>query len=211
MPESFLRLTLRGNSMFTIRTSALAVGALLTGLSAHTAVTAAEGSSPARAVIASVAGSALVSTQSEIVPALAGMELEPLNRLFVLENGQAVVTFSDGCEKDLAENEMLTIGAETGCEAAHIERSATAQAVAAPAVTTGAFATAAAAPTSFTPLLFGAGGAGIGALGLTGVQAAAVAASAVVVGGVAVAATEGDNNNNNTAAPEPPPSPISPQ
>jgi hypothetical protein len=130
--------------VFTIRISALAVGALLTGLSAHTAVTAAEGSSPVRAVIASVDGSALVSTQSEIVPALAGMELEPLNRLFVLEDGRALVTFSDGCEKELAENEMLTISERGGCEAAHIERSATSVAEASTAQSS--FAAVAAAP-----------------------------------------------------------------
>jgi hypothetical protein len=195
--------------VFTIRKSALAVGALLAGLSAHSAVTAAEASSPARAVIASVAGSALVSTQNEVLPALAGMELEPLNRLFVLENGQAVVTFSDGCEKELAENEMLTISERGGCEAAHIERSATS--VAQPSSAQSSFAAAAAAPGSAAPFLLGAGG-GAGLLGLTAAETAALVGGAVVAGAVVAAANDDDDDPVVAASPTPQPEePISPQ
>jgi hypothetical protein len=78
--------------------------------------------------MAVVSGSVLVSRDQDIVAGAAGMALHPLNRVFVLEDSQATVTFQDGCEQQLAENAILTITDSGTCAAAaEVERAATSQ------------------------------------------------------------------------------------
>jgi hypothetical protein len=85
------------------------------------------------AVVTAVDGSALVSSGDEIVPAKVGMDLEPLTRVFVLEDSETTLQFADGCEEQLPENAVLTIGEGGSCNAGTVlERAALGQADPAP-------------------------------------------------------------------------------
>jgi hypothetical protein len=135
-----------------------------------------------RGVIAGVEGSALIARGSEFVAAGEGMELHDLNQLFVLEESQATVEFSDGCRYEMAENSILTVGAESACtDATVIEKSATSQAAVLPA------------PAVVGPaVVAGTGGAFVvGALGAAGV--------------VGFSASNNNDGKNVISAPQDPP------
>jgi hypothetical protein len=195
----------------SVKPFAFALGALAVSAGLGT-VSAAEPTAASSAVISAIQGSALVSRQDDVVPATQGMELQPLNRVFVLEESSAIITFADGCERVLDDSAILTIPASGACEAAaQIERAGTS--VAQPSTAQSSFAAAAAAPTNIAPLLFPTAGAA-GFAGLTATQAALIGGAVVVGGAVVIANNDDDNNNPPPAAtqpsPLPPPRPISP-
>ena len=213
MPTSFYSSLPRGNPVTVVR-PALVVGVVAALAAGPSAFAGQQEARPAAAVIASVEGSALVATSTDIVPALAGMPLEPLNRIFVLEDSSAVVTFSDGCEQQLVENDIVTITSGSGCDAAQIERSATS--LATPTGTQSSFAAAAAAPGSPGALLLLGGGAAGGATAL-GIGTAELLTIAGLGGAFAIIAADDSSNNNQQPpsgaqpSPLPPPTPISPE
>lgn len=183
----------------------------------------------ADAVVSSIAGSALVSQDGGIVPLTEGMNLQPLNRIFVLEASEATLVFADGCAQTFGSNAVVTLSDTATCVApTDIERVATSQAgtggAAAGAAGGGAGAGGAGAAGA------GAGAAGAGAaaggaaaasagVGIAGIAAGAglttaglvtagVVGVAAVGGGVAVAAGSGsDDDPPPAAAPAPTPTP----
>jgi hypothetical protein len=62
-----------------------------------------------------VDGSAMVSQGEQFVAAQAGMKLQELDRLMVLEQSEALLEFQDGCRYVVKENELLTVGATSVC------------------------------------------------------------------------------------------------
>lgn len=152
------------------------------------------------AVISALEGAAVVSLGNDIMPALAGMELRPLNRVFVLDGGKATIQFNDRCERELSGDTVLTITAEDMCAAAdEIERGAQSVADPAGASPQSSFAAAAGAPSKTGPLLFPGLGAGVGA------NAALAVGGTVAAGGLVWAITDDDDDDS------PPPPLISPQ
>ena len=77
--------------------------------------TAAGISSAADAVLTSVSGAALVNQGDAYVTAEAKTELSAGDRLMVMEGGNAVVTYADGCTYTLSDSEVLTIGKQSTC------------------------------------------------------------------------------------------------
>ena len=67
------------------------------------------------AVLSSVTGTALVNQGDAFVTAQAQSELNVGDRLMVLEGGEAVVTYADGCDYTLTDNQVLTIGETSSC------------------------------------------------------------------------------------------------
>jgi hypothetical protein len=110
-----------------IRHAAVSLG-VLAGAASPISASAADGSSGTKVVISSLQGAAFVSRADGVVPALAGMELEPLARVFTLQGSQATVTFADGCVHQVPGNAVLTITDDTTCASvASVEREARAQ------------------------------------------------------------------------------------
>ena len=62
-----------------------------------------------------IQGVAFVSQGAQYVAGREGMALKEGDRLMVMDGGNAVISFSDGCRYDLADNEVLTIGAASTC------------------------------------------------------------------------------------------------
>ena len=62
-----------------------------------------------------VEGSAMISQGAQYVPAREGMQLQELDRILVMEDSSATLTFNDGCEYTMADSEVLTVGAESVC------------------------------------------------------------------------------------------------
>lgn len=87
---------------------AVILGVLLSAGNVSMAM-AAEDPQQATATISVAEGSILVSRDDGFVDGVVGTELQPLNRVLVLEDSQATVTFEDGCEQPLPENAILTI------------------------------------------------------------------------------------------------------
>jgi hypothetical protein len=180
-----------------------ALGALL-GAGAATVAVGAQDSQSAPATISVLEGSVLVSRDNGIVPGAEGMELRPLNRVFVLEGSQATVTFRDGCEEHLPENAMLTITDSGTCEAAlNVERAAQGLAEGAGTSAQSSFTAAAAAPAKGAGALFGAAGGNTAAM--VGGGVAAVGIAALIIGD-----SDGDGDNRAILQPPSPPPSISP-
>ena len=64
---------------------------------------------------ARIEGVAVVSKGAQYVKAQEGMPLNEGDRLMVMEGGKAVLSFKDGCSYEVADNEILTIGATSTC------------------------------------------------------------------------------------------------
>ena len=62
-----------------------------------------------------VEGSAMISQGAQYVPAREGMQLQELDRILVMENSSATLSFNDGCEYRMSDSEMLTLGAQSLC------------------------------------------------------------------------------------------------
>jgi hypothetical protein len=60
-------------------------------------------------------GSALISQGERFVAAREGMPLHELDRLMVLEDSTALVAFSDGCERQMTEKELLVVAGADMC------------------------------------------------------------------------------------------------
>jgi len=60
-------------------------------------------------------GAAVVSQGAQYVKAREGMKLNAGDRFMVMEGGSAVISFADGCEYKLADNELLTLGPTSTC------------------------------------------------------------------------------------------------
>jgi hypothetical protein len=67
-----------------------------------------------------IEGTAVVSQGAQYVKGREGMKLKEGDRLMVLEGGNAVISFADGCRYTLGDNELLTVGAASTCAAAAI-------------------------------------------------------------------------------------------
>jgi hypothetical protein len=173
-------------TVMSVKPLALAAGALAVSASLST-VSATEPTASASAVISAIQGSALVSRQDDVVPATQGMELQPLNRVFVLEDSYAVVTFRDGCRQELNGDAMLTVSETGTCVAPDValERSATGKLGEVFATVPAAAAPATVAALPILPIALGA----------------------VAAGGLIYAITDDDDDDNSP----PPRSPISPQ
>jgi hypothetical protein len=178
----------------------LAAGVVVAGASTL-AVAAPAHAADSRAVVTAVEGSALVSRGDDTVPLTAGMDLYPLNRIFVLETSEATITFADGCERTIGENAMLTLDDSGTCpKSSEVEQAATSLAEGQGTSTRGSFAAAAALPPgspAFLPVPAGDATLGLAVLG------------GLAVGGVIWAATDGDDNDSRTVASQAPP-PLSP-
>ena len=62
-----------------------------------------------------VEGVAGVSQGAQYVKGTEGMKLKEGDRLMVMDGGNAVVTFADGCQYALSDNELLTVGPVSTC------------------------------------------------------------------------------------------------
>lgn len=62
-----------------------------------------------------VDGFAAVSQGAQYVKGYEGMRLREGERLMVMEGGSAVITYADGCQYTLKDNELLTIGPTSAC------------------------------------------------------------------------------------------------
>jgi hypothetical protein len=65
--------------------------------------------------VSQVTGVAVVSEGAQYVKAHEGLQLQEGDRIMVLEGGSAVISFTDGCQYKLADNEVLTIGLKSTC------------------------------------------------------------------------------------------------
>jgi hypothetical protein len=75
------------------------------------------GATESGATLSRLEGFGVVSQGAQYVPAHEGMALREGDRFMVLEGGNAIVTFADGCRYSLADNEVLTIGTTDTCAA----------------------------------------------------------------------------------------------
>ncbi|MBK1701337.1 hypothetical protein [Thiococcus pfennigii] len=89
----------------------LVTGGLLGGLGTATAAEEPVGT------LARISGAAIVNQGSQYVTGREGMPLVEGDRLLVLEGGSAVVVFADGCERAVADNELLVVPAISSCAA----------------------------------------------------------------------------------------------
>lgn len=67
--------------------------------------------------LARIEGSAVVSQGAQYVKAHEGMPLNTGDRLMVMDGGKAILSFKDGCQYTLGDNEVLTIGTTSACAA----------------------------------------------------------------------------------------------
>lgn len=149
--------------------------------------------------LARITGTAIVNQGADYVTGREGMSLAEGDRLLVLEGGSAVVTFADGCERTVADNELLIVPAVSTCAAG-------------PAVADGAYQVApyqavAETPTAddslgLRPAQAGGGAAAAGiAGGMTGgAVVAAVAGVAVAAGTVAAIDNASDDDDDDVRA-----------
>ena len=70
---------------------------------------------PPAAVVSKIVGNAVATQGERYVTVHDGMRLVEGDRLMVLEGGQAVVTFNDGCRLDLPEMAILSVQADSTC------------------------------------------------------------------------------------------------
>jgi hypothetical protein len=69
------------------------------------------------ATLSRLKGSGVVSQGAHYVSAHEGMVLRGGDRFMVMEGGNAVIRFADGCQYPLADSEILSIGATSSCSA----------------------------------------------------------------------------------------------
>jgi len=173
------------------------------------------------AQIKSLKGDAMVTQGERFVTAHEGMALQQLDRVVVLEQGGATIEFTDGCQYQLKEMELLTVGSTSTCKADQAEyqvvkQTATSQIqpVSGAVGGSGAGAGAGVGAGAAAGAGVGAGAAGLGGtiagLGAaTGLGAAGVVGlGAVAVAGTAVAVNEATKSDDNNPSP---PAPISPE
>ena len=140
-------------------TAAVAVG--LIALSGQTlAATSA-------AQVTTVKGSVLVNDDGRYVSAASGAQIRPGDRLVALKDGQASITYGDGCKVSLTPGSMLTVSDASPCAAGSANRVVRAAESTGPSLHLG--------ETGFWPLLLIAGGA---------------------AGGMAALASEDDNSTS---------------
>jgi hypothetical protein len=60
-------------------------------------------------------GAAMISQGTRYVDAREGMPLRVQDRVLVLDGGSALLQFTDGCQYQLEDSELLTIGTESAC------------------------------------------------------------------------------------------------
>lgn len=60
-------------------------------------------------------GAAMISQGTRYVDAREGMPLRVQDRVLVLDRGGALLQFTDGCQYQLEDSELLTIGIESAC------------------------------------------------------------------------------------------------
>ena len=138
-------------------------------------------------------GVAVVSQGAQYIKGSEGMKLKEGDRLMVLEGGNAIIAFADGCQYTLGDNEVLTIGAVSACATpkSAVSQSPNAAANLKPAAVQAGAAGGAA----------GAGGAAAagGAAVAGGIAAFAIPAAigGVVIAGAAVASNSNNNGGNN--------------
>ncbi|MCK7575663.1 MAG: hypothetical protein MZV65_07080 [Chromatiales bacterium] len=145
------------------------------------------------AQIKSLKGDAMVTQGERFVTAHEGMTLQQLDRVAVLEQGLATIEFADGCQYEMKEMELLTVGSKSVCEAKGSEHQRVRQ-------------------TAISQVEPGAGGTGTGT-GATGnnagpdldITGGAIVGGLAVVGVVAALSSSGDGDDS------PLPPPISPQ
>lgn len=89
-------------------------GRLFFGACLTAAFATASASEPA-GTLSQADGFTVVSKGAKYVEAHEGMALKEGDRIMVMEGGSAVITFADGCQYTLSENELLTIGATSTC------------------------------------------------------------------------------------------------
>jgi hypothetical protein len=66
-------------------------------------------------VLASVSPGVLVNQGDMYMPAEAGMELTTGDQVMVLESGEAQITYADGCQQQLGENQVMQIADVSTC------------------------------------------------------------------------------------------------
>ena len=62
-----------------------------------------------------VEGFAFVSQGAQYVAGREGMALKEGDRVMVMDGGNAIISFADGCKYNLADNEVLSLGATSTC------------------------------------------------------------------------------------------------
>ena len=62
-----------------------------------------------------IEGATVVSQGAQYVKAREGMKLREGDRLMAMEGGNAVISFADGCQYTLTDNELLTLGPTSPC------------------------------------------------------------------------------------------------
>ncbi len=141
-----------------------------------------------------VDGAAMISKGEHFVAAQQGMKLQELDRLIVLEQGEALLEFHDGCSYVMKEKELLTVGATSVC----VDKSTGLTEVEDTVSKTSPTDVAAAQRTAISQLQGGDGGYDRGG---------ALLFAGVATGGLIAALLAGDDSNQTL----PPPRPISPE
>ena len=96
---------------FLTTTSRVLLGASLT-----VGLTVASAAEPVGS-LARIEGFAFVSQGAQYVAAKEGMALKEGDRLMVMDGGNAIISFVDGCSYTLGDNEVLSLGATSTCAA----------------------------------------------------------------------------------------------
>lgn len=92
--------------MFKLKSFSLGLGAVVAALSVGLP-SAAERN--AMATVVAAKGAVLIGTQASVVPAGRDMALHEADRVYVLDDSSATLTFADGCRQDLSANTILTV------------------------------------------------------------------------------------------------------
>ena len=89
---------------------------VLLGASLTLGVAAASAAEPVGS-LSRIEGFAFVSQGAQYVAAREGMALKEGDRLMVMDGGNAIISFVDGCRYTLEDNEVLSLGATSTCAA----------------------------------------------------------------------------------------------
>lgn len=91
------------------------------GLALAFSASAAEQATPKdNSALTEAKGKVLVNTGKAFAPAAVDMRLKPGDRVMVQEDGEATITFDDGCKLDIEENKLVTVPDQSNCAGAAV-------------------------------------------------------------------------------------------
>jgi hypothetical protein len=93
-----------------------ALTAAVAGIILSGGLGAASAAEPPIGHIEKLQGSALISQGAQYVPAHAGMDLRKLDRIIVMDDSSATLSFADGCVYEMGEQDLVTLTGESACK-----------------------------------------------------------------------------------------------